>query len=857
MMLENSKSITAPSSSTSTLMNVSFTTHTYEICYHQDGTVSYPNPAKFYDIRLTFDDGETIKKKAYPVEGIIQEYGQFLVGSDFSYLQSTFPQLISAELIEKRSEIKQQRNLARQSVFAIKMEAVLPRDSIARVVLEQSCYQSSPCQHHVLFYQHGEETPVVNKALNNLFSARDIAENYAEFLDVWDFMHIFKYIDSDRREKLISSKLNPILTSENMDRVHINRWKNTWSLFGKVTAFYDMTLYFRDGSCRRMDLLYDQEIVRYFGLYLDQKSFNSPELQSYITDELRTQHAARESDMKDFRDRQKAARFGLENIPDTSGYSEEADLLSLTPLMVAIIENQQSLVESLIADGADIHARSLLGSTAIMFAAQLGHFEMVKFLKEKGASLRDKNLPGWSVLNYAALSNHLPMVQWLLDEEEYIPSSAREINTTLFLACNKEEDFNINLTAFLYQRFWSEAGDFTAIANCAKNPWFKTKLRMSGVALQCAQIPAKIANNAIEELEIAYLKNEWLKRSLEALAEYASSSTLRQLQCRAIESTDIRNLSIFLNNSKHLEHLSFPSNEGLTPETAEELIKTLTDNSQCQLKSLRIHGSKIQKKGAFALANYLKTTTTLEVLKLEHCELDDQSVALIFEALYYNPGQLKTLILTCNQAKESSAYRIAELLSHPKCKLESLSLEGNHKLGKSLFLIFKALHNNKSLKKLNCRYCGFESEMDVQSIIELIRYNRTLTTLSVGGKLDSLNVERIINSLSLSSNSVLQYLEFDVTTSNLKEPDDVIKTATRLFGEAVECDAQMFSCVKGIGTWTCGFTIDQAKKQQLAKSMASNVNEPAPSSSIGFFQGIPICSSSNLQSNQPLQKPEV
>ena len=712
------------------------------------------------------------------------------------------------------------------------MEEVLPRVSIARVELK-NCFSSTyPCQHFVDFYQHGEEKPVVNKALNKLFFASTIAENYAKFLNIWDFMHVYKHIDDRTREKYLSSKLEPLLSSENVDYVHINREKNTWSRTGKCTGFFGMTLYFKDRSFRWMELPDRDDIVRYFGLYLDLKSFNYPELAPYITQELRAMHTAREYAMKAFRDNQKAKRFGLETLPDNSSFSVEADQHSQTPLMLAIINNQKALVEQLLTDGADIHAQSLLGSTAVMFAAQQGNIEMLKFLVIKGASLEDKNLAGWSVFNYAVQANALLMVRWLLDEKGYKPSSIREINTALFLACSKErEQVNINLVTFLFQRFGSMAGNPREIADCAENPWFKIKYSrvMFSLVLWRALLPVQIAGNAIHKLQIAYEPQEWLKICFEALAEHACRSTLEQLDCRVTDRVDVHNLATFLGSSQHLEHLSFP-NKGLTPEAAEELIDSLKNNSLCKLKSLSIHGSEIQIKGAISLADFLITNTTLETLDLQGNNLDSASLSTIFGSIVRKPWQLKSLIISGSKVDIKSTFILAKFLSHQDCRLETLSLNGISGLKENLQIIFEALHNNQSLKILDFPNCVFDS----QSIINLIRRNKTLTYISLGKISNTHDATLIINNLLFSS--VLQYLEFTVTTSDELVRKDFINRARRLPGGAVECKGgSSVSVIFGVETRSLCFTINQ-EKLQLIKSAKLLSDQVAPSSSISFFQ---------------------
>jgi len=78
---------------------------------------------------------------------------------------------------------------------------------------------------------------------------------------------------------------------------------------------------------------------------------------------------------------------------------------ALTPLMNAAYNGQKEVVELLIANGADVNAKSVggnnEGSTALMFAAQAGQKEVVELLIAKGADVNARSTDGETPLMYA------------------------------------------------------------------------------------------------------------------------------------------------------------------------------------------------------------------------------------------------------------------------------------------------------------------------------------------------------------------------------------------------------------------------------------------------------------------------
>ncbi|MHA6259584.1 M48 family metallopeptidase [Sporosarcina sp. CAU 1771] len=74
-----------------------------------------------------------------------------------------------------------------------------------------------------------------------------------------------------------------------------------------------------------------------------------------------------------------------------------------TPLMDAAMDNELTLVQKLVDEGANIHAKDDDSTTALHYAVYYGDFEITKFLLENGANPNDSD--DYSTTLTAALSN--------------------------------------------------------------------------------------------------------------------------------------------------------------------------------------------------------------------------------------------------------------------------------------------------------------------------------------------------------------------------------------------------------------------------------------------------------------------
>ncbi len=84
------------------------------------------------------------------------------------------------------------------------------------------------------------------------------------------------------------------------------------------------------------------------------------------------------------------------------------------------------IVKYLVANGADINAKSDNGGTALMFAARDGQLEIVKYLVSKGANVNYTSKHYWTALKTAAGNGQLEVVKYLISKGANIRIKGRE-----------------------------------------------------------------------------------------------------------------------------------------------------------------------------------------------------------------------------------------------------------------------------------------------------------------------------------------------------------------------------------------------------------------------------------------------
>ncbi len=105
-----------------------------------------------------------------------------------------------------------------------------------------------------------------------------------------------------------------------------------------------------------------------------------------------------------------------------------------TPLMYAATGGSISMVQLLIAEGADIEAKNSAGQTSLLYAVYYGKKEVAEFLLVKGAQINYQDRNGRTPLHYAARNGHRDAVEVLIKYGADLDSCDRFGQTPFTLA---------------------------------------------------------------------------------------------------------------------------------------------------------------------------------------------------------------------------------------------------------------------------------------------------------------------------------------------------------------------------------------------------------------------------------------
>lgn len=90
------------------------------------------------------------------------------------------------------------------------------------------------------------------------------------------------------------------------------------------------------------------------------------------------------------------------------------DSKGFTPLIIAVYNNQPSVVAFLLSKGAITAESDLSGNTALMGVCFKGYKEIARMLVEAGADVNLRNSQGAPALTFAATFGHLEIAELLL-----------------------------------------------------------------------------------------------------------------------------------------------------------------------------------------------------------------------------------------------------------------------------------------------------------------------------------------------------------------------------------------------------------------------------------------------------------
>lgn len=108
-----------------------------------------------------------------------------------------------------------------------------------------------------------------------------------------------------------------------------------------------------------------------------------------------------------------------------------ADRSGSTLLMIAVRNNHLQLLETLLANRANVNRRNQVGDTALSLAALKAQLEAVRALVDKGADL---NPSGWTPLHYAVFGGGKEVAALLIAKGAKLDARAPNGQTSLILA---------------------------------------------------------------------------------------------------------------------------------------------------------------------------------------------------------------------------------------------------------------------------------------------------------------------------------------------------------------------------------------------------------------------------------------
>jgi hypothetical protein len=95
---------------------------------------------------------------------------------------------------------------------------------------------------------------------------------------------------------------------------------------------------------------------------------------------------------------------------------EIPDKMGNLPLQLAIIKNNQEMVELLIQLGADVNAKNDNSKTSLMLAAFYGNLNIVMILRQNNASYEIKDRSGMVAIHYAVDGGDPTTLEWMISD---------------------------------------------------------------------------------------------------------------------------------------------------------------------------------------------------------------------------------------------------------------------------------------------------------------------------------------------------------------------------------------------------------------------------------------------------------
>lgn len=200
-----------------------------------------------------------------------------------------------------------------------------------------------------------------------------------------------------------------------------------------------------------------------------------------------------------------------------------------TPMMIAAQDGDALMVKALFDSGAMTDASSNRGHTALMLAVIEGHVEVVRVLLEHGAQVNARSAIGWTALRFAISMNETEIIRLLLEAGAEVNISDDEGRTALMQAA--EENMLDSLKALLEagaDPYIKDHKEQTALSLARKRGHSKAIKLLKEAE---GGVPADAPANILYDDSYFYLLKEELEEGLNTQqTENRAARLLRELQ---------------------------------------------------------------------------------------------------------------------------------------------------------------------------------------------------------------------------------------------------------------------------------------------------------------------------------------
>lgn len=160
----------------------------------------------------------------------------------------------------------------------------------------------------------------------------------------------------------------------------------------------------------------------------------------------------------------------------------------------------------------------------------------------------------------------------------------------------------------------------------------------------------------------------------------------------------------------------------------------LLENPNLKLKKLDFGRQHLTSSSISLLAQFIRSSTTLESLNFEFCELGAANTVTIVEAISASSASLKKLDLTYNQIGIGGARALSTLLAKKPSNVEWLSICANHNMALGFVFILDEITDQTNLAHLDCSCICINEDRStiVEAIAKMISENASIKTLNLG-----------------------------------------------------------------------------------------------------------------------------